>query len=230
MFLSHRHRSPGYGGLLGQRLEKCVGLGSMAGSVAVTHLREMQRRGIIRFSSSNEGSSVGASVLRPPLNLILHAQLSHLMESSVVSFLLDCKTSIAIHRPSKTSERLLTRWFPPSLFSRPMLAKHLTLSLLTSCSHNLRLKCFQKWIGQGMDTRVKWRSQISRQMINQSTTNRLGIGDCIKVMLLQGLPQVACPQKITLTTRLLGKEQLYKRDGIDIASSERIFVTLSPIF
>lgn len=33
------------------------------------------------------GSSVGASVLRPPLNLILHAQLSHLMESSVVSFL-----------------------------------------------------------------------------------------------------------------------------------------------
>ena len=68
------------------------------------------------------------------------------------------------------------------------------LNIQTSCSHNLRLKCFQKWIGQGMDTRVKWRSQISRQMINQSTTNRLGTGDCIKVMLLQGMPQVACPQ------------------------------------
>ncbi|KAL3375177.1 hypothetical protein AABB24_006591 [Solanum stoloniferum] len=56
-----------------------------------------------------------------------------------------------------------------------------------SCGHNLHLKFFQKWIGQGKDTRVKCRSQISRQMINQSTTNRLGTGDCIKVMLLQVL-------------------------------------------
>ncbi|TMX02152.1 hypothetical protein EJD97_022555 [Solanum chilense] len=33
----------------------------------------------------------------------------------------------------------------------------------TSCGHNLRLKCFQKWIGLGKDTRVECRSQISRQ-------------------------------------------------------------------
>ncbi|KAG5618803.1 hypothetical protein H5410_018627 [Solanum commersonii] len=62
-----------------------------------------------------------------------------------------------------------------------------SLQRKASCGHNLHLKCFQKWIGQGKDTRVKYRSQISRQMINQSTTNRLGIGDCIKMLLLQGL-------------------------------------------
>uniref|UniRef100_K4AVQ4 Uncharacterized protein n=1 Tax=Solanum lycopersicum TaxID=4081 RepID=K4AVQ4_SOLLC len=37
---------------------------------------------------------------------------------------------IVAKRPSKIGGKLLTRWFPLSLFSRPMLAKHLTLSLL----------------------------------------------------------------------------------------------------
>ncbi|KAG5618804.1 hypothetical protein H5410_018628, partial [Solanum commersonii] len=56
-----------------------------------------------------------------------------------------------------------------------------------SCCHNLHLKCFQKWIGQDKNTRVKCCSQISRQMINQSTTNRLGTGNgvCIGPMLLE---------------------------------------------
>ncbi|KAK4735794.1 hypothetical protein R3W88_010055 [Solanum pinnatisectum] len=94
MLLSHRRRSPGYGGILGQVIVAC--------------------------HQSLANSSVGVSVLRPPLNLILHAQLSHLMKSSV------CKID-------ETDLQACISAAPP----------------VTSRGHNLRLKCFQKWIGQG---------------------------------------------------------------------------------
>ncbi|MCD7457863.1 E3 ubiquitin-protein ligase ORTHRUS 2 [Datura stramonium] len=103
----------------------------------------------------------------------------------------------------------------------------------TSCGHNFCLKCFKKWIGQGKDTCVKCRSQISRQMINQPRINS-ALVTAIRMAKesrkndTPRRPQAAYPQmnQEDRPDSPFIREGAAKRAGMANASSGRIFVTV----
>ncbi|XP_059289292.1 E3 ubiquitin-protein ligase ORTHRUS 2-like isoform X2 [Lycium ferocissimum] len=103
----------------------------------------------------------------------------------------------------------------------------------TSCGHNFCLKCFKKWIGQGKETCVKCRSQISRQMINQPLINS-ALVTAIRMAKesrknnAPRRPQAAYPQanQEDRPDNPFIREGAAKRAGMANASSGRIFVAI----